>query len=522
MTPGNRPVFAPRNSFSRILLLTVFCLCVIIFTLKPTNSRLRLILIARVNEKLEESEISITAPDCSFNSTRLQSLQQRFGLGETIEYGRRHIRFHRQDIDRESITKINADLFPAAFESIDLQNPPSATTCLKPLDVPVPRSPFPKTVDASELLFGISTTYGRLHTPETSPLQEWAHWLTDGKGKSNGAGLIVRLIDASEQELDDTRRKITSMGMDVKVYPTNGSLHMALRYLSLLPALYNDSSRKSRKWLVMCDDDTFFPSMHSLLDRLSTYDHRTDLYIGTLSEDVNNIQRHGSQAFGGAGVFFSVPLAAQITKFHPQCSTDTKLQESNTGWGPQGDILLRKCIYENTEVRLTVLRDLHQLDIMGDPAGFYESGLAPLSLHHFKGGMWHKADPLGGAQVIHACGEDCFLQRFQTTDDFIISNGYSVAYYPHGINFDVNQVEGTFGSAPDDFGWNLDFMLGPKRVNLNRTGRKAGWELKESTRMSAGAVRQVYIRKAGDERWVNRDGSPLFDNDGVIELIWSP
>lgn len=518
MTSGNK-ILNPRSPFARVLFLTVFCLVFFILTLRPTTDHVR-----RITNHLETvqngSELSAT-PDCSIDVTHLQSLQQRYDLDDRIEYGRRYVRFHRQDIQRRTLTKVNDDLFPAAFDAIDIQNPPSTTTCLKPLEVPVPRSPYPRTVDASDMLFGISTTYGRLNDPRTTPLKEWAHWLTDGRGKSNGAGLILRLVDASESELEETRRTMTSLGMDVKVYPSNSSVHMAQRYLSLLPALYHDPSRKYRKWLVMCDDDTFFPSMHSLLDRLSTYDHRSDLYIGTLSEDTNNIKRHGSQAFGGAGVFFSIHLASLITKLHDRCNTDQKLQESNTGWGPQGDILLRKCIYENTEIRLTMLRDLHQLDIQGDPSGFYEAGLAPLSLHHFKGGVWHSAKPYEGAQITHGCGEACFLQRFLTNDDFIISNGYSVAYYPSGIQFDVNQMERTFTAAPDDYGWNLDFMLGPQRRSLVESGRKVAWELQESAVQSDGSVRQTYIRKSNDHRWTETPGGKkMFEKDGVVELIW--
>jgi len=126
------------------------------------------------------------------------------------------------------------------------------------------------------------------------------------------------------------------MGINVKVHPSDSSVHMAQRCLSLLPILYNDPSQSRRKWLVICDDDTFFHAMHSLLGRLSRYDHFSNLYIGTLSEDTNNIQRHGSQGFGGAGVFCSVSLAATVTKLHNQCATDEKLQELNAGWTAAG------------------------------------------------------------------------------------------------------------------------------------------------------------------------------------------
>ncbi|CAG8982440.1 hypothetical protein HYALB_00007119 [Hymenoscyphus albidus] len=526
---SSRSRLSPRSSFTRALFLSVFCMVVVLYsypstyTATPPTTQIASFqpqIIQPANHTVSSLVHKYT--DCSLDPQRFQTLQQSYGLGDKIEYARRIIKFQRQDIGRKSITKINEELFPKGFDEVDVRNPPRAITCLKPYEVPVPASPYPTTVDASDLLFGISTTYKRLTDPETAPIQEWAHWLTDGHGKSNGGGLVLRLVDASSSEIEQATKQMKAFGVDVKVYASDSKIEMAKRYLSLLPTLYEDESRRNRKYLVMCDDDTFFPSMHALLNRLSEYDSTKELYIGTLSEDVNNIERHGSQAFGGAGAFFSIPLAEKVAKHFDECSTDEKINEANTGWGPQGDVLLRKCISEHTDVTLTMIRELHQLDIMGDPAGFYEAGLAPLSLHHFKGGIWHKANPYAGAQVIHACGEDCFLQRFQTQDDFVISNGFSVAYYPEGINFNLHQAEKTFTAAPDDYGWNLDFMLGPQRKDLLWTGRKVAWELKESFVQEDGAVRQTYIRKSDDVRWTYGEGGPrMFDRDGVLELVWT-
>lgn len=525
--------FHPRNSFMRALGLTVFCLVVAVVTLHPASSehiqkfKQQLGYDQKPTQDAKTSSSSSASPpapivaDCSFNASRIQTLQMKYDLTDSIEYARRYIRYVPQDIPRKSLTKVDNDLFPEDFDTIDLSKPPTDITCLKTLEVPVPKSPYPVTVDASDFLFGVSTTYKRLTDPKTSPLAEWSHWLTDGKGNSNGGGLILRLVDASEEQLEEARKRLSSLGINVKVYHSKSSIEMAQRYLSLLPTLYNDVSRKNRKWLVMCDDDTFFPSMHALVKRLSEFNHKSDLYIGTLSEDISNIKRHGSQAFGGAGVFFSLHLAGVITELYDSCSTPQKVKESNTGWGPQGDILLRKCIYENTEIRLTMLRELHQLDIVGDPAGFYESGIEPLSLHHFKGGIWTKAKPYEGAKVMRACGEECFLQRFISNDHFVISNGYSIAYYPQGIQFDLNQVERTFAAAPDDFGYNLDFMMGPQRGSLSKTGRKVAWELEEAENWDNGVIVQSYIRKADDKRWTE-GGRPLFDKDGILELVWVP
>lgn len=535
-------MLSPRKYLTRFTVSSVLCMALFYYTMTPattywSNAFETHIIHVQFNASQQQQIPSSLSPpsasastspairDCSLNHTRLQVLQKQYNLGNQIDYAKRFIRFHREDIPRLSITKVDQKLFPKGLEVIDIQNPPAKAQCISPLDVPVSNSGMPESVNASSFLFGISTTYARLTDPNIGPMKEWAHWLTDGKGHSNGAGLILRLVDASDEEISDTQSLLISLGIDAKVQASDSQIPMAKRYLSLLPALYGDDSCPNRKWLVMCDDDTFFPSMHRLVKRFATFDTSEPLYIGTLSEDVNNIQRHGSQAFGGAGVFFTIPLASQIAELFPQCSTPQKIEESNTGWGPQGDILLRKCIYENTEIRLTMLRDLHQLDIMGDPSGFYESGLAPLSLHHFKGGMWHQARPYAGVQIIHSCGEDCFLQRYQTKDNFIISNGYSIAHYPNGIDFNVNQMERTFKSAPDDFGWNLDFMLEPGRGSLNASGRKIAWELMEAFRDSDGVVTQIYIRKGEDSRWTRMSGEdryPMMYRDGILELVWIP
>ncbi|TVY42030.1 hypothetical protein LSUB1_G002996 [Lachnellula subtilissima] len=492
--------FAPRNSFTRILFLTVFCFVLFIYTFKPSSmEHIEHLRPPQMHPQPNNSYAPERQSDCTLKQSSLMQLQDTYDLGDEIEYARRYVRFHRQDIPRKAITKLDTDLFPRGFDSIDIRNPPPRTTCLKPIDVPVPRSPIPNTVNASELLFGISTTYSRLTDEEISPINEWAHWLTDGNGKSNGAGLILRLIDASKEELEEARHVMASMGMDVKVYPTDSSIEMAKRYLSLLPALYKDSSRPNRKFLVLGDDDTFYPSMHSLLHELSQYDHKKDLYLGTLSEDTNNIARHGSQAFGGAGVFFSLSLAKKVADKFDHCSTNEKIDESDTGWGPKAT-----SSYENAFTRTPRQHSRSCVTSINST-----SKVIP------RGSTRQASNPYHCTTSKAACGTK------RGPDDFIISNGFSIAYYPHGVDFNLHQMEKTFTAAPDDYGWNLDFMLGPQRKNLLWTGRKVAWELMESLVQHDGSVKQIYIRKADDYRWTyGKDGNRMFDKDGVLELIW--
>lgn len=324
--------------------------------------------------------------------------------------------------------------------------------------------------------------------------------------------MILVLIDADTERLKHAKSFLTKAGINADTITANSSLPMATRYLSLLPTMYAHRDARNKKWFVLCDDDTFFPNMHALKQRLAEYDHKREMYIGALSEDIVAVQKHGSQAFGGAGVFLSPPTAERMSRVFSNCTTEEKLLEAD--W--QGDRLLHQCILENSDTTLTTIPDLWQLDMFGDPEGFYEWGTKPLSLHHYR--SWHHATPGLYSKVAYICGEDCTLQRFQTNDDYIIS-GYSIAHYPRGITFDTHAIEASF-RAEHEKGWNFDYKFGPQRKALKKTGRKISWELKESSIQDDGCVLQTYIRRGNDTRWVTESGEPMDSSDGVIELVW--
>lgn len=531
-----------RNPFARTFIFTamvLFLLCMT-FQSKTISARNRILRTAdRMASSVQRVPLDVDllpqgfndsdfdAPgsthlmNCDIDTEHLRQVRERYELGEHIEYFKRYVRFSRQPIDRHRHTFLSQKFLDHPFQLVNVNAESRTDQCTAPLQVPVTQSNFPSNVNLSEFMSSISTTYGRINDPNSNPIREWAYWLTDSNGNSNGGKLILQLIDATDDELEEITNRLARVGIDADVGHGDSRLEMAVRYLELVPMLYNHPDRPKKKWLVLCDDDTYFTAMHSLVARFKKYDHNKPLYIGTLSEDIGALERHGSQAFGGAGVFLSLPLAKKISDIHDDCRTPAKIAESNSGWGPQGDILLRKCIYENTDIRLTQLWDLWQLDLYGDPAGFYEGGIKPFSVHHFKGGGWHYAYPFQTTKIAHACGEDCPYQRFITTDDFIISNGFSVANYPQGIDFDLDQFEGTFFAAPENRGWNLDFMYGPQRPSLLKTGRKIAWELRESHNNEDGSVLQTYILKSSDDRWKVND-QPMRALDGVIELVWLP
>jgi hypothetical protein len=506
------------------------------------------------------------AMNCNPDIRKLRVIRERYGLGDEIEYLKRYVRFTRKpDVERPSYTVLQQRFVPndgdnnKGFRVVQLSegglhsssSSSSSEKCPDPLEVSVPQSPLPADVDLSDFLFAISTTVRRLVDHPTA-IPEWAHWLTDGHGKSNGGKLLLRLLDATDAEIRNVTQRLADAGIDAEVgaWSSRKEKEMAVRYLNLVPLLYSHDSASTRKWFVLCDDDTFFPAMNSLVAHFrQRYDPTRPLYIGTLSEDVTSVATHGSQAFGGAGVFLSRPLARLVSQLatNETCRTPKKVKESDSGWGPQGDILLRKCIYENTRsVRLTQLPQLWQLDLAGDASGFYEAGFQPFSLHHFWGGgegLWHTAYPLATTQIAHACGEDCVYQRFVSSDGFVIANGYSVAHYPGGVlsgskeeegddvGVDLGQVERTFRSHHEDKGWNFDYMFGPQRPSLHGTGKKIAWELREAEykREEGGVVVQVYIRRKDDERWwvnTKEEGErrvkkkPMRERDGVLEIVW--
>ncbi|KAI1000773.1 hypothetical protein K3495_g7423 [Podosphaera aphanis] len=441
-------------------------------------------------------------------------------VGPEIEYGSRTIRYIPDAAERKSITHVHETLFPQSFSRISIQDQKTLPAS-KIIDLHVKKSPRLDEVDASSLLFGVSTTFERFHDPRMSPVKEWSRWLTDGAGKSNGAGLILALLNSSATDIDFAQQQLNDAGINATVVASDPTLDMPGRYVDLVYLLYKHPTRPSRKWFALIDDDTFFPYIHELQRQLSVFDPTTPYYIGTFTERMDwMLSNRAPFAYGGGGVFMSLPTIERINQL--PC-----LQKKEDGSyflaADQGDRLLYNCIHFHTEITLTYLPLLHQLDQFGDPSGFYESGQQPLSLHHYK--SWHNFSPEPTHLVADACGEDCVLQRFQFTDGYILTNGYSLAHYPRGIDFNTAHTEHTFDSGSgDDFDFEetvFSYAFGQLRPRLSRTGRKQAWELLGARREGPGKVKQVYLKRRGDGRW-RREEDEAPDRDSIVVLSWIP
>lgn len=412
---------------------------------------------------------------------------ERYALTNDIVFHRQCIRaIHNDGMDRSDVSDVSDSVF-GRWQSLDLGrhcNTYEEMQC-DPVELETP-SPFPVR-RYPELLFGVATSFDRL----VDSVPQLSHWLSH-----SGARLVAVVVDAAEREADLDRLLafFNGHGVDLVIArPMNDQLDVNQQHFTVLRDLLHHSTPQT-KWICIIDDDTFFPSLFPLSEMLDGQDYTAPVYLGGLSDSMWAIQQHGLLAYGGAGVFMSMPLVRQLDPHIEAC-----LAESNTG---QGDALLKNCIYSQTDTRLTLVPGLNQLDLRGDTSGFYESGRWPLSLHHWK--TWHSAPVDLMAKASDFCG-GCFLQRFRFGGDTVLANGYSVAVYREGIEHsDLNHTEATFDNAHL-----YDWAYGPLRSKADPHNKKSFYLI--DAEMVGKSLRQVYVHRAGD-----REES----RDEVLELWW--
>ncbi|ERS95671.1 hypothetical protein HMPREF1624_07745 [Sporothrix schenckii ATCC 58251] len=502
-------------------------------------------------------------------------------LTAAFRYSRRCVRpvFRAQKTSanptaRRPPTPMPGRLIPAQADMVMVNRTALGTTCSRPLpacetlelEVPLPY-PTASTANYSHLLFGVASSSERM----MKALDGFTHWLG-----GTGAQLVAIVQDAdgggAEQEKEEedwldevgtqakpgigkTATQLAGLaaletayrarGIRLRALPPQHRLartvvqnHFAV-LLSLLEAATPDT-----RWLSIVDDDTFFPSLYKLDQALRRYDHTRSTWLGALSEDADALALWGRMAYGGAGAFISVPLAETVMPYIGEClrqgrraalaaleeegSKPTAATARGRDSTTTGDGLLRDCMARHAPATpLTLVPGLNQHDLYGDAAGFYEAGLAPLSVHHWR--SWYKAPLPAMAAVMRVCG-DCFLKRWTWTGagsdrggeddagDTLFVNGYSVTMYRAGVHPDFRRMEETWSHAGDEF----VAGLGPLRPALDDADKKS-YRLREVVAGEHGAnsdsdsgsgvasFRQVYVYKGA------------FGNDEldeVFELVW--
>lgn len=130
--------------------------------------------------------------------------------------------------------------------------------------------------------------------------------------------------------------------------------------------------------------------------------------------------------------------------------------------------------------------------------------------------------------VSEVCDE-CFLQRWQFTNDVVLTNGFSVAKYPDGSlergarsdlsnstfvddgGIDLRKTEVTWDGKDKD----VMHSLAPTRPALNEQ-QKRSWKFLDSFLAGDGnMVRQVYLK-----REIEGEGETRKENDEVLILDW--
>lgn len=414
--------------------------------------------------------------------------RQELGLTDTIVYSRRCVTpNYSSDVDRDDLTKLSEPLL-ADKTTINLASCSHVDSLpCEPLTLPVPPA-YPKQ-SFDHFIFGVATSHDRM----VEALAAFDHWLA-----GSGAPLVAVIVDHAFHDLPALEALYAQHQIKLVTVPGEPQLTIDQNhFITLRPTVQNIGP--TTRWVGILDDDTFFPSLAALSDTFSQLDHTKDFWLGQLSEDFYSVRSWGFFAYGGAGVFLSVPLAKKLEPFQEQCLEEAAL--------PSGDGMLRDCVYYHSKTKLTLVPGLHQQDMRGDLSGFFESGLRALSLHHWK--SWYDEPVPKLAAITDVCG-DCFLQRFQFGDDTLFANGYSIALYRKGVqDLNLDYMEATWNQHGPEF----DFSIGPLRPALKKD-EKRSYRLKDAEFLPDGRLRQIYVYK--------RDWQSGEEMDEVVELLWYP
>ncbi|ORY62921.1 uncharacterized protein BCR38DRAFT_344177 [Pseudomassariella vexata] len=488
-----------------------------------------------------------TDPKASEEFRYLTDLVHQYGLTKDIPWFAQRIRPTFKSSSRSSMTKVSTRFLSHGLCRVRTEDDEGLELrAEKALQLSVSKSPTPDQIDASSLIFGISTSYDRIVYSNVSLINDWARWLTDGKGRSNGASLVLSLHHASKVEVGYVSTKMREVGIDAVVLSNDNHLDITARYVEMVRMLTHRNEEltkegQEKNLLALVDDDVFFPSLGRLLGEVGKFDARKNLYLGMPSEAADwTTENNITMTYGGGAVFFSVPMAATLSKLpclKNEGSDEAAYSQGNGQW----DELLYSCVTRHTNEDLDVIpsfyvpKDGHY----GLRTG-YEGGVQPMTLHHYK--HRHRFEPWKAHMVTSLCGEDCFLQRFWFKDGWILVNGHTISHYPEGVdvtplkkssllmtqhNREEREVKTAKRLIVDDVEGRND------RNIVSWTGAKRTWRLIDARIGANGAVWQAYVKRRGPAISYGDDDDRLPDDkvhtqekpsdvDSIIVLIWEP
>jgi hypothetical protein len=396
------------------------------------------------------------------------------------------------------------------------------------LQLPVPNSHPASHVDASDLLFGVATTHARVVENDYAMVKAWSRWLTNGRGQSNGASIIIILDQAGGNQVEEVDSKLQDVGIDAYVTTTEEAMSNARRYYELAQILKTftanlEANGQHKRWFGMVEDTVFFPGLSNLIDRLFSYNTDEKFYIGMPSE-FKDWESHDDvlTTYGGGAVFLTRASLREIPRLPCFDTGASKGPVRAKNW----DVLLQECIGRYVEWKMHVLPGFYSpKDTSYDhDISALETGLQPLLLHQAEGR--HQLDVNKAHLVSNLCGETCFMQRYAFRDNWVLVNGVSISEYPDGLQRQEKTSSGDAEAADktaaapkvnerliiddsDDF---------DRRTPLYK-GRRNVWRLMDSAVDKHGAVWQAYVKKA-DTSHSTVQTMEADSIDSVIVLIW--
>lgn len=470
----------------------------------------------------------------------LSRLARDLGLSQEITWRVWRIVPSAQSEDWPSLTEVDLNFEGTPPKVVDLGFADRMDLYAKKrMELPVPTSPLLGQVDASDFLFGISTTYARIRDRDFAMIKAWARWLTDGHHHSNGASLVIVLNQARNDELEEVDRVLQATGIDCWVTTTEEPLSMARRYFELSRILKTFAANlaangQDKRWFGLLEDDVFFPSLSHLRDRLFSYNTDGQHYIGLPSERLDwEMSKTTITTYGGGAILLTRTAISMVPNLPCFESNKAAPAFKSKRW----DELVHDCLMRHTDIKMNVIPGFFSPndDSLGSETDSYETGLQPLLLR--RSAERHYLNINKAHLVTNVCGESCFMQRYLFKDNWVLVNGISLARYPDGIEVsrgaspppvlrraaDDDDVEPFERSLDDD---EPSSLRTPNRViiedeagsvdtaSLAWTGRKEMWRLVDAATSKDRAVWQAYVKRA------DRKDPESDKRDSVIVLIW--